>query len=383
MGITRRKWFRRGQALMDFAIAVVSVPVAALLHVFWRAAVTMRASVAKLRKRSRGQSAVQPDRVGPPRHAPREEAAAAASALAGAEPAFSPLAVRPSVTFDSVVGLKDAKREIRLRTILPLKYPDQAGMYGVHSGGGLLLFGPPGCGKTLLAAATANELEAAVFLHIRPSDLITNNVGASERKIAELYRYIASAPSSVLFLDEVDSLVPSRRANSSTIMRRVISEFLSQMDGLEKKRARSSDEGFRLAIFATNWPEGVDPAFLRPGRCDVRIFVGLPDTAARKGILHGAFTGRPVAADVDLGVLVSETEGYSGADLVALVDAAARLAFLNAVGPTGQRTPVSWRHVASASTQVRPSVTAADLARYERARGRICGRSRATAEAAP
>lgn len=383
MGMTRRKWFLRGQALMDFAIAVISVPVAALLHVLWRAAVTMPSFVAKLRKRRRARSAAQPDRVGSPRHAPQQEAAPAPSAPVEAEPAFRSLAVRPSVTFGSVIGLEDAKQEIRLRTILPLKYPDQAGMYGVHSGGGLLLFGPPGCGKTLLAAATANELEAAVFLHIRPSDLISSSVGASERKIAELYRHIAKAPSSVLFLDEVDSLVPSRRANSSTIMKRVISEFLSQIDGLEKKNARHGDGSFHLAIFATNWPEGVDPAFLRPGRCDVRIFVGLPDMAARKAILHGAFAGRPVAADVDLEALASETEGYSGADLVALADAAAGLAFLDAVGPPEQRPPVSWRHVAGALAQVRPSVTSVDLARYERARGRICGHDHATAEAAP
>jgi SpoVK/Ycf46/Vps4 family AAA+-type ATPase len=277
--------------------------------------------------------------------------------------ALSP-ALRPRVKFDDVAGLEDAKREIHLRTLLPLKYPAERARYRLAIGGGVLLWGPPGCGKTLLARAVAGELEAA-FFHKRASDLMSSGVGDAEKNVAAVFQRVRQEPRAVLFLDEIDALCPSRRRTRSTIMVRVISEFLSQTDGLERSNSDGHDNGFLLLVGATNWPESLDEALMRPGRFDVQAFVDLPDLPARRAILSKALAGRPVDAAVSVDELASQIDGLTGADLVELVESAARAAFLRSIRQEADSPPLSWEDIETAHKSVKPSVSAEELARYK------------------
>jgi transitional endoplasmic reticulum ATPase len=237
---------------------------------------------------------------------------------------------KPDVRFDDIAGLEDAKREIRLRMILPVLFPEHARQYRIRRGGGLLLYGPPGTGKTMLAKAVAAEVDA-LFYHIRPSDVISGQVGEAEANIASLFRTLRWQKRAVLFIDEVESLVPSRRRNGSTIMQRVISQILGEVDGL----AGWPEGHVLLLIGATNEPGLIDPAMMRPGRFDARVYVGPPNLEARKHILETSLRGRPFDGDVDLDRLASRTEGMSGADIKRLADCAADRAFERSISCTG------------------------------------------------
>jgi transitional endoplasmic reticulum ATPase len=249
--------------------------------------------------------------------------------------AFAPLVGKPHVHFSDVAGLDEAKRDIMLRMVLPLQYPDKARALGTRRGGGLLLFGPPGTGKTLLAKAVATELDCP-FYHIRPSDIMSGQVGKAERNVQQLFRTVRANRRAVLFLDEVDALVPSRRRNGSTIMARVISQFLSEVDGLSS----SLDEHVLLLIGATNEPDMIDPAMLRPGRFDTKVYVGPPDATAREQIFRLCLKDRPISEDVHIPLLVQMTEGKTGAEIRSLVQQAADQAFLRSIREGGAVIPM-------------------------------------------
>ena len=176
--------------------------------------------------------------------------------------------------FADVAGLEDVKEEIRLRLIYPLAHPEKAQRYGIQSGGGLLLYGPPGTGKTLLARAVAGEIDAAFFT-ARPSELMSKWVGEAEQNIARLFDEARQCERAIIFLDEVEAMIPARRSSGSTVMQRVVPQILAELQGI---RQRSSG---LLFMGATNEPWALDPAVLRPGRFDARIYVGLPGSAPR------------------------------------------------------------------------------------------------------
>ena len=175
----------------------------------------------------------------------------------------------------------------------------------------------------MLAKAVATELDAA-FYHVRPSNILSGQVGQVETNVARLFEALRRERKAVLFIDEVEALVPSRRKNGSTIMQRVISQMLGEVDGLAPKQAGHA----LLLIGATNEPGMIDPAMLRPGRFDTKILVGPPDAAARAKLLETALRDKPVAPDLDLENLVSQTEGMTGTEIVELVIQAADKAFL-------------------------------------------------------
>jgi transitional endoplasmic reticulum ATPase len=261
------------------------------------------------------------------------------------------------VTFESVAGLDEVKEEIRLRMVYPFSHPEAARRYGIRAGGGLLLYGPPGTGKTLLARAVAGEIEAAFFT-VRPSDLLSKWVGEAEKNVARLFEEARSRPRSVIFLDEIEALAPIRSGDGSSVMTRVVPQLLGELEGV-----RGRGEAALLFVGATNAPWDLDPAILRPGRFDVKVFVGLPDEAAREEILSIHLEDRPLAADVDLPRLASLLDGYSGADLRRLVEKVLAESFLTEIRG-GEEGEVSMEALLLATRSVRPSVTGTQIERY-------------------
>lgn len=265
---------------------------------------------------------------------------------------------KPSVRFSDVAGLENVKEQIRLKLIYPFSHPDKAQRYGIRSGGGILLYGPPGTGKTLIARATAGELDASFFV-AKPSDLMSKWVGEAEQNVARLFEAARACPRAVIFLDEVEALLPKRRDSSSTVMQRVVPQFLAELEGFGGRSANL------LFIGATNEPWSLDPAAMRPGRFDEKIYVPLPDAAARRRILDLNLKGRPLVPDVDLDRLTERLAGYSGADVVQVCLRASTIAFLDAV-ERGVERSISWSDFEAALADVKPSVSPKDLERYER-----------------
>ncbi|MCB0057991.1 MAG: ATP-binding protein, partial [Caldilineaceae bacterium] len=257
-----------------------------------------------------------------------------------------------------VSGLEEVKEQIRLKLIYPFSHPAEAERYGIRSGGGILLYGPPGTGKTLIARATAGELDASFFT-AKPSELMSKWVGEAEQNIQRLFTAARACPRAVIFLDEVDALLPARRGSNSSVMQRVVPQFLAELEGFGGRSETL------LFIGATNEPWSIDPAALRPGRFDEKIYVPLPDAAARRRILELNLDSRPLAADVDLDTLTVQLAGYSGADIVQTCLRASTSAFLDAVEQAVMRN-IGCNDFEEALAAVRPSVTSKDLQRYER-----------------
>jgi transitional endoplasmic reticulum ATPase len=198
---------------------------------------------------------------------------------------------------------------------LPLRYPEVFERLGIDPPKGVLLHGPPGCGKTLLARAVANETEAT-FLSVSGPEVIHKFYGESEAKLRQLFEQAKKEAPSIIFLDELDSIAPKREQVVGEVEKRVVAQLLALMDGLEGR-------GQIIVIGATNLPNLLDPALRRPGRFDREIVIGIPDVVARREILGIHTRGMPLAGDVDLPTLASITHGFTGADLAALCREAA------------------------------------------------------------
>jgi transitional endoplasmic reticulum ATPase len=241
---------------------------------------------------------------------------------------------KPTLRFDDVAGLEDVKQDLRLKMIYPFQHAELAEKFGIRPGGGVLMFGPPGTGKTMLAKATAGEIDAT-FFNISPADMLSKWVGEAEQNIKKLFDAAAAEPRSIIFIDEIEALVPARRDEGSSVMQRVVPQLLQEVEGFGKKAGRPL-----LLMGATNVPWQLDPAILRPGRFDEKIFIPLPDLAARRKMLELYLSHRPVAADVNLDTLAGQLEGYSGADIKYLCDRAATIPFLQSLasGTEGQIT---------------------------------------------
>ncbi|WP_460025325.1 CDC48 family AAA ATPase [Infirmifilum sp. SLHALR2] len=261
----------------------------------------------------------------------------------------------PEVNWDDIGGLEDVKQQLREAVEWPLKHPEYFREMGIDPPKGILLYGPPGTGKTLLAKAVATESEAN-FIGVKGPEVLSKWVGESERAIREIFRKARQAAPCVVFFDEIDSIVPRRgQRYDSGVTDRIVNQLLTEMDGLERL------EGV-VVIAATNRPDIIDPALLRPGRFDRLVYVPPPDEKARLEIFKVHTRRMPLAEDVDLAELAKRTEGYTGADIAAVC----REAAITALREAGKPTKVTMNHFLRALETVKPSVTREDLERYKR-----------------
>lgn len=253
---------------------------------------------------------------------------------------------RPEINFADVGGMEELKEEIRLKIIYPLQHSEMYAAYGKQIGGGILLYGPPGCGKTHLARATAGEIQAG-FLCVGINDILDMWIGNSERRLHEVFEQARRSKPCVLFFDEVDALGASRSDMRQSGGRHLINQFLSELDG-----AKGDNDGL-LVLGATNAPWHLDTAFRRPGRFDRILFVPPPDQPARASILQILCRGKPVDK-LDHELVAKKSTDFSGADLKAVVDQAIELKLREAM-KTGVPAPLTTKDLLNAVKQVRPS----------------------------
>lgn len=277
----------------------------------------------------------------------------------------------PDVSWEDVGALSQVRQELHMAIVQPIRQPDLFKMVGVDAPGGVLLWGPPGCGKTLLAKAVASET-AANFISVRGPELLNKYVGESERAIRQVFERAALSSPCIIFFDEFDSLAPRRDDGGSEHSSRLVNTLLTELNGLTERRGV-------YVIAATNRPDIIDPAMVRPGRLDKTLFVGLPDENERFEILSKVCRKRPLAADVNLRTIVADSRcgNYSGADLTQLANEAGLMALRQQVFTLGAEVThdhkaaapsgieITNHHFEEAFNKIRPSVTDADRLKYD------------------
>ena len=256
-------------------------------------------------------------------------------------------AAGPVIGFDDIGGLEDVKKQVRRRIINPFLKQELFARFKRKAGGGVLMYGPPGCGKTMLARALAHECNAH-FLNVRASDLLARYMGETEGRITDVFDEARRRAPTVLFFDEVEAVAQKRQHDSHASVNTGVSALLTEMDGFD-----SSNEAV-LLLGATNVPWSLDSAFRRPGRFGRTIFVPPPDKVARRFILAKALEGRPTDASLDMAPIVARTSGFSGADLIDIVDTALDYAIEDS-DAADAIVPLNNEHFAEAMTEVRPS----------------------------
>jgi transitional endoplasmic reticulum ATPase len=250
-----------------------------------------------------------------------------------------------SVTLNDVGDMVEAKQALTEAVLWPLQHPDTFSRLGVDPPRGVLLYGPPGCGKTFVVRALASTGQLSVHA-VKGSELMDKWVGSSEKAVRELFRRARDSAPSLVFLDEVDALAPRRgQSFDSGVTDRVVAALLTELDGIDPLRDV-------VVLGATNRPDLIDPALLRPGRLERLVFVEPPDTAARREILRTAGKSIPLSADVDLDEVAAGLNGYSAADCVALLREAALTAMRRSIDAAN----VTAADLAAAREIVRPSL---------------------------
>ncbi len=253
---------------------------------------------------------------------------------------------KPNSSFDQVGGMEEVKKEISLKIIKPLEHKDLYKAYGKKIGGGILLYGPPGCGKTLMARATAGEIKAN-FISVGINDILDMWIGSSERNLHEIFETARKNTPCVIFIDEIDALGANRTDMNKTAGRTVINQFLAELDGLD------ADNDGILILGATNAPWYLDPAFRRPGRFDRIIFVAPPDDEAKAAIFRIHLANKPTEV-IDYLALAKAAKEFSGADIQAVIDKAIEVK-LEASFKDGIPKPLTTKDFLKAIKKTKPS----------------------------
>src|SRR3989344_4916424 len=247
-----------------------------------------------------------------------------------------------TLAFADIGGLEELKDEIRFKIIEPLKNPDLFEYYGKKAGGGILMYGPPGCGKTLIAKATAHEAQVN-FIHVKGSDIKSKFVGETEKNIAELFAKARQSQPAIIFFDEFEAL-GGDRSDASAYERSAVAQLLTEMDGVDAKGQQL------LLLAATNEPWSIDPALRREGRLGSTIFIPPPDYESRKAIFQIEMASKPVA-NVEYEELATLTEGLSGADIKAVCEMATDIPLKESM-TTKERRPITMEDMKSALTKI-------------------------------
>ena len=259
----------------------------------------------------------------------------------------------PQVTYEDIGGLKGEVKKVRELVELPLKHPEIFSRLGIEPPKGVLLYGLPGTGKTLLAKAVANESDAH-FILLNGPEVMSKFYGESEKKIRDIFEEAEKNAPSIIFIDEIDAIAPKREDVGGEVERRVVSQLLTMMDGLKSR-------GRVVVIGATNRPNAIDPALRRPGRFDREIELPVPDKEGRLAILKIHTRNMPLDKNVSLNKIAEETEGYTGADLESLAREAAMIALRENINTK----VVKKKHFEEAMKKVLPSVSKEDRQRYK------------------
>src|SRR5690242_13772336 len=222
---------------------------------------------------------------------------------------------KPRVTYEEIGGLKEQIRRLREIVELPLRHPEVFTRLGIEPHNGILMYGSPGCGKTLIAKALASESEANFYI-INGPEIMNKYYGETEARLRDIFKEAKESSPSIIFIDEIDAIAPKREEAFGDVEKRVVAQLLALMDGM-------SERGQVIVLGATNRPESLDPALRRPGRFDREIEIGVPNVEGRLEILQIHTRGMPLAEDIDLRQLASELHGYTGADIKALCREAA------------------------------------------------------------
>lgn len=244
------------------------------------------------------------------------------------------------VTFSDVGGLEQVKKQIRKKIITPFQKPSLFSRFKKRIGGGILLYGPPGCGKTLLARATAGECNAK-FYNVAISDILDMYIGESERKLHAIFEQARANTPAVIFFDEIEALAAKRQHTREATSSKLVSQFLSELDGF------AQDNQGVLILGATNVPWALDPAFRRPGRFDRVVFIAPPDLDARIDIIKGLLKDRPGGESIDVASIAAKTSGFSGADLMNLIESAVDEAIDDSISK-GEEVPLDQSHITEA-----------------------------------
>jgi len=280
----------------------------------------------------------------------------------------------PTVTWEDIGGLEETKRNLKELVQYPIDHADKYKKFGLNPSRGCLFYGPPGCGKTLLAKAIANECQSN-FISVKGPELLTMWFGESEANVREIFDKARSASPCVLFFDELDSIASSRGGHAGDAGGagdRVVNQLLTEMDGMSSKKSV-------FIIGATNRPDIIDPALMRPGRLDQLLYIPLPDYESRISVFKAVLRKSPVAKDVDLIYLAKKTEGFSGADITEICQRATQLAIRECIAKDAEREErgadsmeevdpvpeITRPHFSEAMKTARRSVTDADIRKYE------------------
>merc|ERR1740139_306946 len=281
----------------------------------------------------------------------------------------------PNIKWDSIGGLEQTKRELQEMILYPIEHPEKFEKFGMQPSRGVLFYGPPGCGKTLLAKAVASECSAN-FVSIKGPELLTMWFGESEANVREVFDKARAAAPCVLFFDELDSIGTARGGggggDAGGAGDRVMNQLLTEIDGVGVKKNV-------FFIGATNRPELLDEALLRPGRLDQLIYIPLPDLPARQNVLESTLKKAPIAPNVPLTFIAQKTEGFSGADLAELCQRAAKSAIRDAIAADelnagdnamdgGESNEIGRKHFEEAFAGARRSVAGTDLAKFDQFR---------------